>query len=103
MLLHENLHVQAHGKLIKTKTEQESGARGGPRCVDKWRRPLESFKNTVSGLLDPRTRQHRGVPQGRAEWTSKPRVQAWGFILQAKKAESPAANISLGLSSATGD
>lgn len=67
MLLHENPHVEAHSKLIKTKTEQESRAKGGPSCVKEWRRPLESFQSTLSGLLDPRIRQHRQVPQGRAE------------------------------------
>lgn len=59
IFLHENLHVQAHSKLIKTKTKQESGTRGGPSCVDEWRRPLESFKSIISGLLDSRARQHR--------------------------------------------
>lgn len=59
MFLRENPHVQAHSKLIKTKTEQESGTRGGPSCVDEWRRLLESFKSIISGLLDPRARQHK--------------------------------------------
>lgn len=101
MLLHENPHVQAHSKLVEAKTEQESGARGGPSCVDEWRRPRSlprapslGFWIQGPGSIDESTGEGRVDKEA---WSA-----VWVSSSRQRKRRAPAGDISLGLSAAAG-